>query len=123
MYPLRRSICLVAAGLLLTTLVVGCGGGSLTVKGKLLKNGASLDASTLAFAKTGSQPLTVTFKSEGEGAKTYPAKVNAEDGTYVVELPPGKYQVNVFIPKTPRVPARVVELTKSEDDLNLDTAK
>lgn len=89
----RRFIACVSIAIFLT--IAGCGPKTVTVKGRLLKNGAPQ-----TFAED--DYVTITFRpekvDENEGSTSYPATINRPAGTYEVTLPAGRYHVNVFVP-------------------------
>jgi hypothetical protein len=103
----------------------GCSPSSVTIKGKIIKNGAPMTVSKDTMVTVKFDPQAKD--EQAEGVKSHSAKFNQETGTYSVDLPPGKYKVTVSVampPKTPGGPQAptppfkpdtVYDLTKSQD--------
>jgi hypothetical protein len=77
-------------------LIAGCGPSKVKITGKILRNGAPVTYSEAEVEKM-TMPAGLRFIT-AQGGQSYPAKFVFADGTYSVELPAGKYRVNVFIP-------------------------
>jgi len=92
---LSRSRPLAFLALFLCSLVVGCGGGGVTPKGKLTKGGQPIKVSDKGMVQVRLIP------SEGSADTTYSANVGA-DGTFTVvgpgnkPIPAGKYKIAVL---------------------------
>ena len=83
---------LMVAALFVLMFSAGCGGPSkVKISGKLTKKGQPFT--------TGEKTLvTLVFSAEAEGTKqTYPANVKRDEGTFQLEVPPGKYRANLII--------------------------
>jgi hypothetical protein len=96
----RLSASLLLAWAVTALAVAGCGGPSkVAITGKVTKNGQPLQVGEKTL-------VTVTFGPEDvKVGQTYPAKFNRQEGTYQVEIPPGKYTVNIVV-AFPREPGR-----------------
>src|SRR5262245_21711719 len=119
-------LCLVGSFLLS---LQGCGKSSIEITGKLTKNGGPLPSGqpmiTLSFA-----PEETTKHGTMDTKQTYPTILNRETGEFSVELPPGKYKVNVLmfdsrssppkiLPSNPPFTKQVFDLTSAQS-LQLD---
>jgi hypothetical protein len=87
-------------GLVLLGLLAGCNGSSkIKVPGQLKYKGQNytVEGGSLLV-------LFVPLVEEGKPRTNYPATVNRKDGSFTVELPPGKYKIAVAHGATPQAP-------------------
>jgi hypothetical protein len=105
--PIRQFACAgAAAGLLFAFACLnGCGSGGSgseklpRVTGKLLKGGLPVKPPDTSKLPPGDPGLQVIFVRVGDAkaGEEYRASVNAEDGTFAVAVPPGRYRIAVIM--------------------------
>lgn len=85
-----RAIILAVAFTAWGSLASGCKAKKVTVRGKVTFASAPVKG-------TEREPVVIRFTKveESKNSQVFEAQVNQDEGTYTVQLPPGKYQVSV----------------------------